>query len=146
MKKIIGEVIVREVTVRDLPALARIDSEVFGCRSYKDSLKKMTLVFKIRVPSAALVAEHCGRIIGLVFAENIPEETIKRARIRSVFVVKEWRRKGIAKMLMTRAVAALSKQKFETVSLLVAPKNKKARRLYRQNGFRLFRYMLVKRL
>jgi ribosomal-protein-alanine N-acetyltransferase len=132
----------RQIREGDLPILAAMEAEIFGGTGGKgQSLAVFSDVWKKRVVPACLAAEENGEIIGAIISEEKITFTKNSSYITSFFVKKEWQGRGVGKMLMEGALAALRAEGYKNVSLTVALDNKKAIALYEKEGFRLFRML-----
>ena len=130
----------------DLKALAKMNARIFHETSVaSQTLKVFRHCLENAVPGACLVAEENGKIIGAVIATKKLTHTPNAAEVRDLMVGEKFRRKGIGKLLFRKSLSALKKHGIKTVSLSVNPKNKRAYALYRKAGFKLFRYLLLKR-
>jgi ribosomal protein S18 acetylase RimI-like enzyme len=72
--------------------------------------------------------------------------TWKSAYIWDLFVLKEYRKKGVGTALLNDAIAYLKSTGVEKVGLLVNYWNEDAKRLFEKLGFKLWSHFLVKRL
>ncbi len=100
---------------------------------------------------AALVDEKIvGYCISVKKLHNydgvVMDVTWKSAYIWGLFVLKEYRNKGIGTALISDAMAYLKSIGFEKVGLLVNYWNENARKLFEQLGFKLCSNFVVKKL
>ena len=82
-------------------------------------------------PTTYLVAECRGRIVGVVFGTH----DVRKGWINRLAVHPEFRRRGIAKLLVARCEAALAEQGIGIVSALVEEGNEPSARFFRQCGY-----------
>jgi ribosomal protein S18 acetylase RimI-like enzyme len=137
----------REIRENDLPVLAKMNAEIFGDTEGKGlPLAVFLEAWKQRVAKACLAAEENGEIVGAIMAEEKMTFYKNSSYITSFFVKNEWQGKGVGKMLIEAALAALKKEGYENVSLTVALDNQKAISLYEKEGFEPFRMVYLKKL
>jgi ribosomal protein S18 acetylase RimI-like enzyme len=108
----------------------------------KDGLdKKRTLL---------LLAKAEKKIVGFVSA-TLPREPIFELAesfgiINELYVLPEFRRKGIGKKLLEECSNRIRAEGFKIVRLSVLPKDENAIRLYQKSGFRTFMYSMSRKL
>lgn len=137
--------LIRKMSRSDLPALARMNVEIFKDTSLRQALVALKHSFAHRAKSGCLVAEEGGKLVGAIFAEDITTFYSHAATIRSFFVAKSQRGKGAGKALFAACMDGLEKSGTTNVSLHVDPKNKKALSIYKKAGFKPFRLLLLRR-
>ena len=95
-------------------------------------------------PDFFLVAELNRRIVGLVYgreSKNVPDEVLRRwraTRVGSVEVLaveKQYRRRGIATLLLNRLFVVFRERGIDTVTLSVPADERGAKELYDKLGF-----------
>jgi ribosomal-protein-alanine N-acetyltransferase len=79
----------------------------------------------------SLVAMRGGRLVGYVFAMWLFEEM----HVNKIAVVKEERRRGIARLLMDRCLEFARRNEISTISLEVRDSNRGAQDFYRRLNF-----------
>lgn len=123
--------IVRKLTTDDAEIAAELDFKCFGAR---DACSRE---YFFRVAQADrqefLVAELDGKIIACAGAE-IANDT---AEIESLAVDPEYRRVGVAKILLAKLLDAVIKRGATFIVLEVRPSNKAAIELYKSFGFQI---------
>lgn len=92
------------------------------------------------------VAEADGRLIGTARVEFAERPYFRIADIRRVYVVPEWRRRGIASELMRVAEETARQGGASEVRLSVVAENGPALRLYQKLGYGHFAVRLAKRI
>ena len=106
-------------------------------------------------PDFFLVAELNRRIVGFVYgreSKNVPEEVLRRwmaTKVGSVEVLaveKQYRRKGIATLLLNRLFLGFKKRGIDTVTLSVPADERGAKELYDKLGFETRGYFMKKKL
>jgi len=106
-------------------------------------------------PDFFLVAELNRRIIGFVYgreSKNVPDEVLRRwkaTRVGSVEVLaveEQYRRRGIATLLMDRLFVVFKGRGIDTVTLTTPADEIGAKELYDKLGFETRGYFLKKRL
>ena len=122
---------VRKLTTDDAQVAAELDLKCFGAR---DACSR-DYFFNVAQDSRQefLVAELDGKIIACAGAE-IANDT---AEIESLAVAPEYRRIGIAKILLAKLLGAIQKRGANFVVLEVRPSNKAAIELYKGFGFQI---------
>jgi len=106
-------------------------------------------------PDFFLVAELNRRIIGFVYgseSKNVPDEVLRRwkaTRVGSVEVLaveEQYRRRGIATLLMDRLFVVFKGRGIDTVTLTTPADEIGAKELYDKLGFETRGYFLKKKL
>ena len=106
-------------------------------------------------PDFFLVAELNRRIVGFVYgreSKNVPNEVLRRwkaTRVGSVEVLaveEQYRRRGIATLLMDRLFVVFKGRGIDTVTLTTPADEIGAKELYDKLGFETRGYFLKKRL
>jgi len=106
-------------------------------------------------PDFFLVAELNRRIVGFVYgreSKNVPDEVLRRwkaTRVGSVEVLaveEQYRRRGIATLLMDRLFVVFKGRGIDTVTLTTPADEIGAKELYDKLGFETRGYFLKKRL
>ena len=106
-------------------------------------------------PDFFLVAELNRRIVGFVYgreSKNVPDEVLRRwkaTRVGSVEVLavdEQYRRRGIATLLMDRLFVVFKGRGIDTVTLTTPAYEIGAKELYDKLGFETRGYFLKKRL
>lgn len=137
---------IRKIKENDLPLLAALNTEIFGDTTKTQALKVFREAWKKRVDGACLVAEENGKIIGAVIAVKILTFYPKAATVNTIFVRKEYRKRGVGNSLMEKCLEGLKKKGITNISLTVDMKNKNAIPLYEKHGFKPFRMLYLKKL
>ena len=95
-------------------------------------------------PDFFLVAELNRRVVGLVYgreSKNVPDEVLRRwraTRVGSVEVLaveEQYRRRGIATLLLNRLFVVFRERGIDTVTLSVPADERGAKELYDKLGF-----------
>jgi len=106
-------------------------------------------------PDFFLVAELNRRIVGFVYgreSKNVPDEVLRRwkaTRVGSVEVLaveEQYRRRGIATLLMDRLFVVFKGRGIDTVTLTTPADEIGAKELYDKLGFETRGYFLKKKL
>ncbi len=106
-------------------------------------------------PDFFLVAELNRRIVGFVSAresKNVPDEVLQRwkaTKVGSVEVLaveKQYRRRGIATLLLNQLFVAFMKRGIDTVTLSVPADELGAKELYDKLGFETRGYFMKRKL
>ena len=137
---------IRTVKKSDLKTIAKLDRQIFKDTTNQQALKVFQDSFKRKIPGACLVAEDNGKLIGAILSEKRLTFSPNTSYISTLFVRKEWRHKGIGKLLLERCLAAMKKSGMKAVSLTVAKENTTAFSLYKKHGFKPVRILCAKKL
>ena len=121
---------IRLATKEDLDALLNLEDICFKEEIFPRSQLKYVLQ---KARSMVLVAEIDRNIIGSIII--LLRERILHARIYSLNVHPEHRRKGIASLLMNTAQDILEEKGYKNITLEVGINNHIAQSLYRSEGF-----------
>ena len=106
-------------------------------------------------PDFFLVAELNRRIVGFVYgreSKNVPDEVLQRWKARKVgsvevlAVEEQYRRRGIATLLMDRLFVVFKGRGIDTVTLTTPADEIGAKELYDKLGFETRGYFLKKKL
>jgi predicted N-acetyltransferase YhbS len=114
--------IVRKMNQKDLDDVVAIDTKVLGKSRWDYWLMKMTLAEQ-RLPSASLVAEADGKVVGFILGDasgyeySVPENI---GWIDTIGVDPAYQGQGIAQMLMKEVIANLKKAGVDTVYTMVS--------------------------
>ncbi len=119
-------IIIRPFDARDSSDIIRIDSE-----SFKTMNPTYDLFIYMTYGSEILVADIGNAVVGYVVVSYKEEE----AKIMSVAVKKEFRRKGIGKMLLKEVIKRAKIRGVKRMTLEVRVSNKAAQELYKKLGF-----------
>ena len=122
---------VRKLTTDDAQVVAELDFKCFGAR---DACNR-EYFFRVAQDDRQefLVAERDGKIVACAGAE-IDNDT---AEIESIAVAPEYRRVGVAKILLAKLLDAITKRGATFIVLEVRPSNKAAIELYKNFGFQI---------
>src|SRR6058998_863496 len=106
-------------------------------------------------PDFFLVAELNKRIVGFIYgreSKNVPDEVLQRwkaTKVGSVEVLaveEQYRRRGIATLLLNRLFVVFKRRGIDTVTLTTPADEIGAKELYDKLGFETRGYFLKKRL
>jgi ribosomal protein S18 acetylase RimI-like enzyme len=136
---------IRKMTRADLPALARMNAEIFKGTDRRQALVALRHSFEGRVDGACLVAKEDGKPTGAVFGEKKTTFYKNAAYISSFFVSKGARGKGTGKALFAACLAAMKKKGIQSLSITVETRNRRAFSFYKKSGFKPFRSLLLLR-
>lgn len=137
---------IRKITKKDLRRLAKFDAKQYKHTTEAQSFKVFQHSFKNRVPGACLIAEKDDKIIGFVFGEKKITFIKNAAYIKSIWVRKSWRGKGVGTKLMRECLSAMKKYGIKSVSLTAREGNKRAVSLYKDFKFKPFRILFERKL
>ncbi len=122
----IGMITVRPFEEADITAVAALESACrprpWSERVFADELAEANRIY--------LLAEEEGQVAGYAGAMLVGEE----AHITNLLVAPEFRRRGVAKRLMSRLIQAAVAEGARHLTLEVGSKNHAARRLYATLG------------
>ncbi|MEQ8766012.1 MAG: N-acetyltransferase [Planctomycetota bacterium] len=122
---------IRRAAPRDLDRLVDLDESVFGL----ESLTRSQLYHYVtRSPSLLWVAvTPSDLVVGMTLVGLRRGRSF--ARIDSLLVDVAFRRRGIARALLHRAIQTAEQERLKAVILEVEPKNRNAIELYHDEGF-----------
>lgn len=106
----------------------------------KDLLENSGVIFLCEIDNK--MTGYIFIIKGLIGRRNL----VTKAYISDLFVLKEFRNRGIAKSLISESIAWSKKHKINEVFLDVDYKNPKAKRLYKQLNFEEYSTRLSKKI
>lgn len=111
---------IRTMTINDYEEVYQLWKKIhgFGIRSIDDS-KEGIERFLRRNPTTSIVAEQDGRIVGAILCGHDG----RRGCFYHVCVAEEYRRCGIGKAMVVRAMEELQKEKINKVSLIAFTQN-----------------------
>ncbi len=121
-------VIIRPFDARDSSDIIRIDSESFSTMN-----PTYDLFIYMTYGSEILVADIGNAVVGYVVISYREEE----AKIMSLAVKKEFRGKGIGKMLLREIIKKARSRGVKRLTLEVRISNRIARELYKKMGFEI---------
>ena len=113
--------VVRKMKEKDLDDVVAIDTKVLGKSRWDYWLMKMTLAEQ-RLPTASLVAETDGKVVGFILGDasgyeyDVPENI---GWIDTIGVDPAYQKQGIARMLMNEMIVNLKKVGVDTVYTMV---------------------------
>lgn len=106
-------------------------------------------------PDFFLVAELDRKIVGFVYgreSKNVPDEVLRRWRATKVgsvevlVVDEQYRRRGIARLLLNRLFLVFRERGIDTVTLSVPADERGAKELYDKLGFETRGYFMKRKL
>lgn len=106
--------IIREATRADVPALVEVRGSVKE-NVLTSHIPTERLVAGLETRGKGWVAEHQGRVIGFSMADR--EESM----IWALFLLPDWERQGLGRMLLDRAVGWLCSEGSERIWLTTEP-------------------------
>lgn len=125
-------VLIRPFDPRDSSDIIRIDAE-----SFKTSNPTYDLFVYLAYGSEILVADLGNAVIGYVVVSYRGDE----AKIMSIAVKNEFRRRGIGKMLLNEAIKRAKKRGMKRIRLEVRESNLPAQKLYKKFGFEIIGHL-----
>jgi len=121
-------IVIRPFDARDSSDIIRIDSE-----SFRTMNPTYDLFIYMTYGSEILVADIGKGVVGYVVVSYRDEE----AKIMSIAVKKEFRRRGIGKILLRETIRRAKKRGIKRITLEVRTSNKIAQNLYKKMGFEI---------
>ena len=112
--------LIRVMTIEDYDRVRALWMKIkgFGIRSVDDSREGVERFLK-RNPTTSVVAEENGRIVGSILCGHDG----RRGCLYHVCVHEDYRRHGIGKAMVVRAMEALKEEKISKVSLIAFTQN-----------------------
>jgi ribosomal protein S18 acetylase RimI-like enzyme len=140
--------------LKELKQLCEIESGWKPPQEYLEEWVKVVLGIHNQDPCLVRGALIDGKVVGYSISVKklhsydgvVMDVTWKSAYIWDLFVLKEYRNKGIGTALINDAVAYLESLGVGKVGLLVNYWNENAKKLFEKLGFKLWSHFLVKRL
>ncbi len=150
---------IRKATLKDLKAIKQLNIELFkDNKKYDKELdidwaKKHPSYYKkiiIEKKNITLVAEEENKIVGYItgFISKIDDDTkLKRvAEADNMFILKEFRGKGIGSKLFKEFINRVKNKKLKVVRLSAYSSNLRAIKLYHELGFKDYFVSMEKRI
>lgn len=123
----LDQVLIRNIKAGDTSAVSKIEKECFSKpwseKMIEEKLENSTSIF--------IVAQYQGEIIAYIGASDICGECY----IDNIAVTQKFRRKGIAKLILTRCIEKAEEKNCEFITLEVRKSNEKAQNLYQMAQF-----------
>ena len=110
----VGSMIVRLATRRDVPGLVAVRGAVKENILTSD-IPRERIVAGLEVRGKGWVAEHEGQIVGFTMADR------DESMIWALFLLPEWERQGLGRLLLERAVGWLWLEGCEVIHLTTEP-------------------------
>ena len=123
----VGSMIIREATRNDVPALIMVRGAVKENILTSD-IPPDRIVAGLETRGKGWVAEQEGRVVGFSMADR--EESM----IWALFLLPEWERQGLGKLLLERAVAWLCGEGYASIWLTTEP-GSRAEGFYEHSGW-----------
>jgi len=138
---------IRETKESDLPVLGKHQSKLIAFeKPFDETIKEgNTRYYNPRScfnskDHYMVVAEDKGKIVGSGFCKTAKEpnwsKNKKRGHIGVLFVEKEYRRKGIGKMIVDELINWLKKRNIKDIRIQAYSKNTNAIKAYKKYGFK----------
>src|SRR5512142_203550 len=137
-------ILVRDVTEGDAEAIARLITEFIHLTTTAEQVARR--LRRSAVVEHPILAEVDGNVAGFASLRllNYLSEDTPYAEVSELFVSERYRRRGIARALMTELEVRARAAGASNLAVLTAPDNTTAIALYRAMGFREFSIALQK--
>ncbi|MEM3090971.1 MAG: GNAT family N-acetyltransferase [Candidatus Bathyarchaeia archaeon] len=146
-----------EEQIQELKTLKKLCDTELGWeppQEYLDEWVKAVLGISRHDKNLLKIACINGKIVGYCVSVKklhnyegvVMDITWRTAYIWDLYVVKEYRNRGVATALIENTIAYLKSIGVEKVGLLVNYWNENAKKLFEKLGFKLWSYFMVKRL
>ena len=151
---------IRKATIKDFEKLKKI--KILSKKEelkYSETLKPIVetkhiyyeyLRLDLTKPNRAIfIAEEDNKVTGIILCKffkplRIVKHNIK-GHISNLYILKEYRKKGVAKKLVKEAIEWLKKQNVPHISLEIHTENLPAQSLYHNFGFKNYTIKMTKR-
>lgn len=139
------KVTIKKLTINDLEDFKTIRlsalfnaPQMFGS-TYEREVNQPLEFFSYPIENYAVFAAYVeNKVVGLtVFSQNTGMKDKHKAQITSVYVLPEFRQKGIANQILNE-VLRYGKQHAEQILLSVVESNESAIKLYKKHGFQVY--------
>ena len=124
-------ILIRIARLPDLPSLLEIETASFA----SDRLSRASFRRFLNSGSARLLVADAGSTQVAGYVLLLTRKGSRRARIHSLATHPDWRRQGVAVLLLGAAQSAAREWHMDEVALEVREDNSRARRLYLDHGF-----------
>ena len=121
---------IRHAIKKDLPGLVALENICFKEETFH---KKQLTYLLLKAKSHVLVVSADNILVGSIIV--LLRRNIGNARIYSLNVHPEYRRKGLASILMDHSEKLLREKGFKNITLEVGVRNESAQSLYYSKGF-----------
>jgi GNAT superfamily N-acetyltransferase len=111
---VLESMIIREATRRDVPGLMAVRSAVKENILTSD-IPQERIVVGLEMRGKGWVAEHGAKVVGFSMADR------QESMIWALFLLPEWERRGLGKLLLERAVDWLCLEGCASISLTTEP-------------------------
>lgn len=130
---------IRRVDPGDIDAIRRIERVAFPQPWPAKAFKRFIDEPGFLVATAEPTDDEPPTIVGYVVADIVTSADTKLGHVKDIAVAPEYRRRGVATVLLTRALGVLADHDVPTAKLEVREGNHAARSLYDRFGFSLRR-------
>ncbi len=116
--------------------IIKVITEIFGREpTNKDDYEDFMNFYKSR-DGVIYVAQDNKKIVGSI---AIRRENDNSARLRRMYVLKEYRKKGVGEKLFNKVIMFSKKKNYKRIILTTYPEMKDAIKFYEKNGFTKFK-------
>lgn len=147
--------VIRQAGLKDLKAIqdlnyqlflsdSRFDPELFNRWAYEPAGKKYFRRSLTQPRAGAWVAEFGGKIVGYLVGWiwiKRPYRPVKTAELENMFVLPDYRSKGVGSALAKEFIAWCKKRKVKSVEVWAQFKNERGKKFYQKFGFSPARQM-----
>lgn len=143
------EFTIEKATLRDLDAILELNHKlgILEGEKYDETVnpgyamgREVEKYFRKRINDGfAYVAKISGKIVGFLVGGMVEaqkyRESMNMAEAETIFVLEEFRGKGIGKKLIEKFVDWARENKFDRIRIVCSAGNEGAKRLYEEMGF-----------
>lgn len=126
---------------QDTKLLCTWNKDLFSISFPGEKYNNNKLKEMLKKPGEILILELNKKPIGFLWLK-VKEN---KGHIKKLYIAKEFRGRGLGKLLIKKSFGYFKKKKVKKIDLVVTKSNKKAVNLYIKSGFKIKRYVMEKK-